>query len=96
MIGSTAISIVFPNITSVLSILGGLCSCTMSYLIPTLAYVRLNKEPWYACKNLLPILFFGTLTLLGYMSVLTTIYMLVTGNHNGYMGDRPDLKPDPV
>ena len=42
MIFCTAVAIVFPNITSVLSILGGLCSCTMSYLIPTLAYVQLN------------------------------------------------------
>jgi hypothetical protein len=79
MIGSTAIAIVFPNITGVLSIMGGLCSCTMSYLIPVIAYVRLNKEPWYACKNLGPILFFGTLTIIGYTSVGITFYLLATG-----------------
>lgn len=42
MLGATTIAVVFPNITSVLSIMGGLCSCTMSYLIPVVAYVRLN------------------------------------------------------
>jgi len=79
MVGATAIAIVFPNITSVLSIMGGLCSCTMSYLIPVVAYVRLNKERWYAPKNIFPILFFGTLTIIGYTSVAITFYLLATG-----------------
>jgi len=30
-----AISIIYPDITSVLSIMGGLCSVTISYLIPS-------------------------------------------------------------
>lgn len=94
MIVCTAIAIVFPNITSGLSILGGLCSCTMSYLIPMVAYVKLSSEKWYALKNLLPILFFGTLTIIGYISVIETVFLLVTGNKTGTIGDRTDLISD--
>jgi len=79
MLVSTAIAVVFPNITGVLSIMGGLCSCTMSYLIPVIAYVRLNDKPWYNCKNLLPLVFFLTLTMIGYTSVIITLYLLATG-----------------
>jgi len=95
MIFCTAVAIVFPNITSVLSILGGLCSCTMSYLIPTVAYVRMSKKRWYACSNLKPILFFGTLTTIGYISVVATVYLLISGNSTGTIGKRPDLHNDP-
>ena len=91
MAGATLIAIVFPDITSVISIMGGLCSCTMSYLIPVVAYVRLNNEPWHAMKNLLPIIFFGTLTLIGYTSVLITLYLLSTGKQ--WVGTRHDLEP---
>ena len=87
------VAIGFPNITSVLSILGGLCSCTMAYLIPTLAYVKLNTQPWYSCKNLPPILFFGTLTTIGYISVVGTVYLLATGSKTGIIGHRSDLIP---
>ena len=95
MIFCTGVAIVFPNITSVLSILGGLCSCTMSYLIPTIAYVRMSKFKWYHHTNLLPILFFGTLTIIGYISVVATVFLLVSGNKTGTIGNRTDLHTDP-
>jgi hypothetical protein len=100
MVFCTGTAIVFPDITSVLSILGGLCSCTMSYLIPTIAHVRCSKERWYNCSNLGPILFFGTLTTIGYISVLLTIWLLISGK--AWVGEgttRKDLDgliiPDP-
>ena len=92
MILCTIVAIVFPNITSVLSILGGLCSCTMSYLIPMLAYVRTSDKPWYGCYNLTLIIFFGTLTMIGYIAVCLTVFMLATGEH--IVGNRPDLHPE--
>jgi hypothetical protein len=73
------VAIVFPDITSVLSILGGLCSCTMSYLIPMLAYVKSNNDSLLSCRNLAPILFFSTLTVIGYISVGITVYLLYSG-----------------
>ena len=53
------------------------------------ALVKLSKKPWYDVSNLGPILFFGTLIMLGYCSVISTFYMLVTGK--SYLGDRPDI-----
>ena len=93
MLGATTIAVVFPNITSVLSIMGGLCSCTMSYLIPVVAYIKLSDEAWYKPKNLLPIMFFGLLTIIGYTSVAITFYLMATGKQ--WVGDRPDLSKDP-
>jgi len=88
----TLVAVVFPDITSVLSILGGMCSCTMSYLIPTVAHVRCSKVPWYHCSNLAPILFFGSLTTIGYLSVCLTIWLLITGKpYVGYGTTRLDL-----
>jgi len=92
MIICTLVAIVFPNITSVLSILGGLCSCTMSYLIPMIAYVRTSGKHWYSPYNLTLIVFFGSLTLIGYIAVCLTVYMLITGTH--IIGNRPDLQPE--
>jgi hypothetical protein len=54
-----------------------------------MAYVKLSTERWYAPKNLLPICFFGTLTIIGYTSVVLTIYMLV--KQETTIGHRPDL-----
>lgn len=38
---------------------------------------------------MVPILFFGSLILLGYSSVILTLYLMVTGK--SYIGDRPDI-----
>jgi len=87
-----SVAVAFPNITSVLQIIGGLCSVTMCYLIPTYAYVKLNDEKWYARKNLLPILFFGTLIAIGYISVIITFITIFKGE--AYMGKNAGNRPD--
>ena len=92
MLICTVVAILFPNITSVLSILGGLCSCTIAYLIPMLAYVRTSDKSPFACQNLITIIFFGTLTTIGYIAVALTVYMLIVGEH--IIGDRGDLHPE--
>ena len=38
------ISILVPSVTSVLSILGGLCSVSLCFLIPTICYVKLSDK----------------------------------------------------
>jgi amino acid permease len=41
------VAIIFPNITSVLSIIGGLCAVTQSYVLPTLMFLKLShKSIW--------------------------------------------------
>ena len=74
-----SVAVFYPNVSSVLSIMGGGCSVTICYTIPIIAYLKLSKEPWYACKNLTPLVFFCCLIFLGYSSCISTIYMIATG-----------------
>lgn len=70
------VAIVYPNVSSVLSILGGLCSVSICYTIPLYSWIKLSDKPWTACENLGPLLFFGVLILLGYASAISTVVML--------------------
>jgi len=76
---SCLISILVPNVSQVLSILGGLCSVTLCYLIPTICWVKLSEHKWSHKDNLGPIVFFGTFVVLGYLSVVATVYNIVMG-----------------
>mmetsp|Transcript_3214 Transcript_3214/g.5359 ORF Transcript_3214/g.5359 Transcript_3214/m.5359 type:complete len:130 (+) Transcript_3214:1205-1594(+) len=71
------ISIIFPNVSQVISILGGMIATSMCYLVPTIIQVKLSKEHWTHYTNLGAILFFGTLVLIGYTSVGIIIYEIV-------------------
>jgi len=73
------IALIYPDITSVISIMGGLCATTIDFLIPTYCYVKLSDTKWTSCKNLSSILFFGLMVSIGYISVLVTIYQTI--NH---------------
>ena len=71
------VSVVFPTIDKVIGIMGGLCAATLDYAIPVYCWVKLSDKPWYSCYNLSAILFFGTLTLIGYVSVGIIVYEIV-------------------
>jgi xanthine/uracil permease len=43
----TTISIIFPKISSVLSILGGLLAVQTAYFLPLVIHVRLSEKRWY-------------------------------------------------
>jgi hypothetical protein len=86
-----ALAIGFPNVTNVLSIMGGLCSVTLCYTIPgnlllftdtalVYCHVKLSDKPWTHIDNLSAILFFVVLIILGYCSVVYTVYNIVTGS----------------
>lgn len=77
VMGTCTISILFPNIKSVISIMGGLLAIQISFFIPTVIYVSLSEKRWYAYDNLSAIIFFGFLCLTGYGSVVVTIYTMV-------------------
>lgn len=76
---TTTISVVYPNIKPVISIMGGLIAVSMCYLVPIICQIKLSSKPWHACENLSALLFFGTLILIGYTSVIITVYEIVTG-----------------
>ena len=89
MIITCTTAIFYPNISSVLSIMGGLCSVTICYTVPIYSWVKLSDLSWTHISNLGPILFFTPLILLGYGSVIATLYEIATGI--AYIGYRPDI-----
>jgi hypothetical protein len=73
------ISVIFPKIDKVISIMGGAFASTLDFAIPTYCFVKLSKHSWTAPSNLWRIIFFGILTSIGYLSVCITVYLIITG-----------------
>jgi amino acid permease len=76
-LATAALAILFPKIKLVFSLMGGVGSVTMSYLIPTYAFVKLSDQPVVSKRNLPPIIFFGVLIVIGYISVVITLIEIV-------------------
>eukprot|EP00347_Sterkiella_histriomuscorum_P008929 403343202 len=88
------LSIVFPKIHSALSITGGFSSVNMCYLVPckfiprsqlfmfklVICYVKLSDKRWYQGRNLVYTIFFMTLSLIGWVSVVLTFVDIFQGN----------------
>ena len=70
-------SVAFP-IDLFMAVVGGLCTVTIDFVIPMYSYIKLSEQEWYQGKNLLLTMLFGPLILIGYISVLTSIYLGVT------------------
>ena len=76
---TTVISITYPKIKPVISLMGGLISVSMCYLVPMICKLKLGKEKWYSFGNISAIIFFGILIMSGYISVGITIYQMIKG-----------------
>ena len=65
------LSIVFPNVKTVLGIFGGIASVNICFLIPLIVHVSLSKEAdgWKNKKNLGVIAVFGLYCVAGWLSV---------------------------
>ena len=72
-------SILYNEITSYIKIMGGLFSTLVGFLFPSLLIVRANERKRYHIKNILIIMLFTFLTLIGFVSSGFTIYFLVKG-----------------
>ncbi len=58
------------------------------------SYIKLSGKPITAIDNFSALIFFGILMVIGYTSVIVTIYEMINGiTHIGY---RPDLTPPPI
>ena len=86
---TVCVSILVPNISKVLTVLGGLCVGTFAYAVPCYCWIKLSSAPWYTKFNLATIIFMGSLSCIGYVSVLATVYEMVTAK--SYIGNRPDI-----
>ena len=67
------LSVVFPNVKSALSITGGFSSVNMCYIVPLFCWVKLSDKKWYQSSNILYVLFFISLSLIGFISVIVTV-----------------------
>lgn len=67
------IGALFNKIIAYISILGGFCSVTISFLYPILLYVNTNGKPLYKGTNLLMLIFAGILCGIGWTSGIETI-----------------------
>ena len=69
------LSIVFPKVSAVLGIFGGIASVNICFLIPLIIYIQLRKEGdhWTSPKNLLAIIVFGSFCVAGWCSVVSSI-----------------------
>jgi len=77
-----------PNVTTIIAILGGACSVTLAYTFPckfkfnsflVYGHVKLSKHPWTHQENFVPLMFFIPLIIIGYSSVVATVFLVVTG-----------------
>lgn len=73
------IAILVPNVTTIIAILGGACSVTLAYTFPLYGHVKLSKHPWTHQENFVPLMFFIPLIIIGYSSVVATVFLVVTG-----------------
>ena len=82
------LAIVFPDVSSVLGILGGLNATSIQFLVPMICSIKVSGQPVKAPRNIIKILFFGFLCLVGYTNVGTTMYRIFSGND--VIGRGPD------
>lgn len=89
VVWTSFLAVLFPDITKVLAIMGGLCSVTICFVIPgkhslhqkpvVLCYLRLNKLTWRSRWDITALcLFFGTLSVIGYASVVYTVNQIIS------------------
>ena len=72
-------SIVYSKIMNYIKIIGGLFSTLVGFLFPALLIVKANKRTRYHWKNILTMVLFTSLTLIGFTSSGFTIYYMAKG-----------------
>lgn len=74
-------AVLFPSVTNILSIVGGLCVVSVSFVLPTLAYIKIKTKPGesYFCGGIkFPIIIiYSVLSLIGYTSVFLTVKKMI-------------------
>ncbi len=74
------IGVCYNKIENIISFLGGFCSIIVSYFFPTFIYIVSNDIPVKSLKGILPILIFGTLSIIGIVSGTLSFVAFVSGN----------------
>ena len=78
-VATCSVSIVFPNVSNVLAIFGGIASVNIVYIVPLFCYLKLRHEddPLTSVKNLAAIVYFSLMSLVGWGSVIGTVLMML-------------------
>jgi amino acid permease len=73
------LSIVFPKVSAVLGIFGGISSVNICFLVPLIIYVQLSKEhdSWKSPKNLAAITVFSLFCIGGWLAVASSVNNLL-------------------
>ena len=82
------VSIVFPNLSSIIGITGGLNATSIQFLVPMICSIKISGQSVKAGSNIIKILVFGFLCLVGIINAGTTIYRIVSGHD--VIGRGPD------
>ena len=78
-VATCSVSIVFPNVSNVLAIFGGIASVNIVYIVPLYCYLKLRKEgePLTEPKNLAAIIYFAIMCVIGWCSSIGTVAMML-------------------
>ncbi len=79
IMATVSVSIVYKKISDYVKIMGGIFSTLVGFLFPALLIVRANRRKRYHWKNILTLMLFGTLTLIGFVSSGITVYEMIHG-----------------
>ena len=77
---SCFLAIIYPDVSAILGIMGGLNATSIQFLVPLICSIKVSGQPVKAASNIIKILFFGLLCLVGYTNVGTTIYRIMSGH----------------
>ena len=82
-----SVSIVFPNVSNVLAIFGGIASVNIVYIVPLVCYLKLRHEndPLTSPKNLAAIIYFSIMSLIGWGSSIGTVLMMLGSKDSAFL-----------
>ena len=82
-----SVSIVFPSVSNVLAIFGGIASVNIVYIVPLFCYLKLRHEndPLTSMKNVSAIIYFGIMCLIGWGSSIGTVLMMFGSDTSAFL-----------
>lgn len=82
-----AMSIVYPSVSNVLAIFGGIASVNIVYIVPLYCYLKLRREddPLTSMKNVSAMIYFGIMCLIGWLSSAGTVAMMLGPKDSAFL-----------
>ena len=74
---SCFLAIIFPEITAVFSIMGGMFATILGFFLPPFIHIKLGTKRWFHPVNILLIVGFGFMCLVGWTASIRTIIVSI-------------------